>query len=242
MVHTAPDYSSKHKQVISFGDVNTNELAARLGSIDTFDRRGTVVWIDDFESGTKKWNYTTGGTGAAVSFSTDTARSGKQSLKLTTGDSIDDYAGIYKQFQRPFLKRIGAEISTTIHDDTKYIYIWLSSQFNGKNHQASIVLDENDSKIYYKGADSTYYVLDSDYGFINNIYTFYTLKLVVDFEVKEYVRFKIGGKEYDMSGISFPIYSGGSTWYLQYEISHTTNVNASRSIYLDDFILTQDEP
>ena len=46
MVHTLPDYSTKYRMTNVFGNIDHSELAARLGSPSTFDRRGNIIFMD----------------------------------------------------------------------------------------------------------------------------------------------------------------------------------------------------
>ena len=74
----------KRGQVYSLLDLG--ELAARLGSPVTFDRRGDVAWIDDFAGGVSNWDWPTNqGAGKAVLSCGYLSRDGKGSALLCGG-------------------------------------------------------------------------------------------------------------------------------------------------------------
>ena len=82
----------------NFGDpVSNAELAARLGSPDTFDRRGDVLWMDDFESGLK-WRTSLLGTGSLIDLTATMAASGGKCCRLVTGSANNDYAYLLRHF------------------------------------------------------------------------------------------------------------------------------------------------
>ena len=66
MAGETPDYGRLSAQATVFPVTDLGELAARLGSIVSHDRRGDVIWLDGFEDGLDKWQPTTSGSGAAV--------------------------------------------------------------------------------------------------------------------------------------------------------------------------------
>lgn len=242
MVHTLPDGTTKYRMVTVFGQIDTGELAARLNSIVTHDRRGNVVWMDDFEAPTLKWKTSTPNTGDEVALYITSTKTGSIAAKLTTGDQIDDVVSMYKYFQRPVMKRLGFEFSTTINANTKFVtgIIWV--QYGSKLYYGTIYLDVQNSKVWYADVGGTPVELDSDYGFVTDDKAWYTLKIVIDSELKEYVRVILNGKTYPMPGIKLHTNSGTALWFLAVQIDHVTATTANNAIYVDNVIITQDEP
>ena len=114
MVHTLPDYTTKYKTVRVFANLDHAELAARINNINTYDRRGNIMWWDDFEGSILLWDIGGSGTGRNAELSTAEPLVGSQCCKLTTGDAINNEGGIFRFFQLPTTTTLGAEISFRI--------------------------------------------------------------------------------------------------------------------------------
>ncbi len=89
MVHTLPDYTSKWKMLKLSANVDNAELAARINGINTFDRRGNVLYIEDFvcPNIVHPISYL-GGAGAAT-ISCAYRKTGEYSLKVVTDDAAN---------------------------------------------------------------------------------------------------------------------------------------------------------
>ncbi len=99
-------------------DISLSETASRLGSIDTFDRRGQVLWMDDFEGGISKWTLS-GDAGYTIAASTDYAESGLVSCKMVTNAVLNNYAQIARMMPIPSLSKIGCEFSFIANNNLK---------------------------------------------------------------------------------------------------------------------------
>jgi hypothetical protein len=83
-MRTIPDYGVSQSQLGS-PDIDSAELAARLGGVDSFRRSGRVVFIDDCQS-VAPW-LQDGSTGFNVAVDSTYSYQGNGSLKLTPGTS-----------------------------------------------------------------------------------------------------------------------------------------------------------
>ncbi|MFH1593720.1 MAG: hypothetical protein ABID09_03365, partial [Candidatus Omnitrophota bacterium] len=95
MAHTNPDYTSKGKLNTITASTDNAELAVRLGSVVTFDRRGNVIFIDDFEGATLFWTTGGAGVGNVEALTAAWGKSGSQSCELTAGAGAAGQARIY---------------------------------------------------------------------------------------------------------------------------------------------------
>ena len=116
MAHGQPDFGLYAVKKTVSGLADLGELAVRLGSIITFDRRGDIVWFDDFEGDVFKWERDPSGVDAAIIVSPEAARNGAFSAKLTTGNLADDHATILHHLPYPVTSRVGFEISFTVNN------------------------------------------------------------------------------------------------------------------------------
>ena len=242
MQHTAPDYSTKYKMATIFGQIDSGELAARLGSINTFDRRGNVVFMDAFEDGFLNWSKLVDGTGAAVNLSTFTAKTGSTSVKCRTGNSTGDYAGIRKFIPYPVLSPIGCELS---FQNTTAITYWelILGLYDGTHFtSARLYIDPINSRIRIFVPVTGYVdvITDIDLHIAANM--FHTIKIVGDFSTGKYVRAIVNNYSVDLSAHTLRSEDDPTGSHIMIEFQGYTNIDASRDYYIDSVIVTQNEP
>jgi len=105
--------------------INRAELAARLGSIVTFDRSGDVIWLEDFEDGIHRAEIDLSGLGATVEWSAERSLRGVYALKMTAGSDASRYAEVKGYLPFPALSRIGYEAATTTDANTEQIEAYI---------------------------------------------------------------------------------------------------------------------
>ncbi|GAI16225.1 unnamed protein product, partial [marine sediment metagenome] len=111
MTHGGPDWGTPGPLKTIYTLEDMAELVARLGSIVTFDRRGNIIWLDDFEGTLGKWGIETEGAGYSAQLSAEAARSGGFSAKLISPDDEEDRIGLKRWFPLPVESNIGFEFS-----------------------------------------------------------------------------------------------------------------------------------
>lgn len=242
MAHGQPDFGMYTEKKTTYGLADMGELAARLGSIVTFDRRGDVIWLDDFESDVFKWDITFSGLGWEVVQTPTYARNGAFSVKLTTGRTVDQYVRIQHYNAYPVKSNIGLELSMS-KDSWPGEFIIFFDLYDGVTHYiAGIRYDITNDDLYRYVDPLTWTLIDSAFRLYEDADCFNTLKLVVDFVDELYTRFIANNAVYDLS--TYPIYSVASPIraHLEIRIDVISDLAANRSAYVDDVILTQNEP
>ena len=221
--------------------IGAAELAARLGSIDTFERQGNLVWMDDFESSTVKWTTSGSGTGHAEARSVESAKNKTYSFKLTTGNAKGNYALMYKQTYLPKTSRIGCEFSFALGAS-----IWWIEQmidfYTGAEKLQSILKyfpQANGLMLYVPGDTPT---IATGLDLKESDLLYHTLKLVVDLYTKKFVRLFLDYVEYDLSVYDLVETMSSTTPRMVHNIFAYNNATGNHYVYIDDFILTQNEP
>lgn len=242
MPHGYPDYGvgAPIQTVYTLHDMG--ELAARLGSIVTFDRRGSIFWLDDFADGVHKWEFAEDVAPGDLIWSPDKARSGAFSAKLVTSPNAWQYAYMTHYFTIPVLNRVGFEFSF-IHPlflgflrIRIYLYDGTHYHFFGINCAPAFNYVE-----YWDKTDAWKYVT-KDFTFRQHDWVFHTIKLVVDLTTGKYVRLIINDTFFDLSKYEYYHVDSPIAPYAWMEIS-TAPVGANTlNTYIDDVILTQNEP
>lgn len=242
MSHGQPDFGAyAAKQTV--GSVADNaELAARLGSIVTFDRRGDVVWLDNFEENINLWDLTPVGIGSSIVLSDTMVKNGSRSGKLTTGNLIGNRAQIDSRQSYPVLSRIGFEISFTYTPDILqydfYLYLYSGTQrILGRISYT----DLDTTLLLYDNALMT--AVDTARPLYAATSMFHTLKVVIDPIAASYVRLILDNVEYDVTAYALLVAADPVTAaHLNAMFRVYTAVNANVSIYADGAIITQNEP
>jgi len=242
MVHTLPDYTTKYKLSQFFATIDQAELAARLGSIITRDRRGRVIWFDDFNDTISKWGVAATGEGGGVSADTANPYFTKSCAKLETGTGAGSYCSLNKYFFLPVDTRLGFEWIFSMKGPVKRIentnYIYKGT----KRYPYTLYLDTVNNVIKLSTAAGYVTIEDGDYTFLLNEYYYCHCKLVIDPVTNKYVRLIIADKEIDVSDYepSSNAYSSERAIYENFIVG--TNSTANAIAYVNGFIFTQDEP
>ena len=218
------------------------ELAARLGSVDIFDRRGEVVFLDNFDSPTLKWE--TGGTvtNLEVVRSIESALHGDYSVKLTTGDETLDTARIKKYHYLPVLKRIGMEYSFALGSGLAAVISSFGFYTKTTYYTPNVWYDVTYDKLSLE--DAIEGTVDIATGIVlrENDQTYHTWKVVVDLDTEKYVRILLNDEEHDVSDYSLPKTTGSYTPHMFLYIYAINKTAGNHYIYVDNAIFTQNEP
>lgn len=243
MTHGTPDWGHTRSATVYPLVNDLGEVAARLGSITTYDRRGNVIWFDDFSKGLAAWiGADAGGTGGSCVLSPDEPEWPPFSAKLTAGRSANGWARLVKYLAPPVAGRLGIEISVNFKTQFDYFQMFLQFWDGTTTQQGSIFISDTDSKIYYLDADNNRVELGAITSQILDIDYYNSLKLVVDFSTTEYVRFLLNRVSYDMSGIELYNWVGGASPQMWLYMIIWSRSGENDYCYVDAVIATQNEP
>lgn len=243
MTRGQPDFGAYAAKEVSATLADMGELAARLGSVVIYDRRGDVIDFDNFEETILRWSTTTAVTGDYCRLDSGNAKSGSQSVKLYTAKSAMAYITMSRGLSLRGSDRIGIEISFSNLSSVCEL-IGGAAYYDGTNvHYARWKIIPGTEKLYvYDNTTLDYVEIAGTGAIMAAAFTFYTIKMVFDISTGKYIRLLFSNNEYDVS--SYPLYSAADTtairllpWFaLLGSASDTGNV------WLDDFIITQNEP
>jgi len=240
MAKGQPDFGAYAPTETIVGLSDMGELAARLGSIVTFDRRGNVVFLEDFEIGTVRWS-TEGPVGALMGWSSNYARSGSFSYRIQTGATSGTNTYIVRKSGRPRLSTIGVEFSHTGGSNWWRLRLRVVL-FDGTNYiDAHVYYDNTDGKLYLYDSSGVYTVIGT---YQKPAYNgeFFTMKLVADFEAAKYKRLIANNQEIDLSAIAMYQHASTEAPALWTYIGLSPKLASAADVYIDDVIITQNEP
>ena len=242
MAHGTPDWGVTAGGVTVYQMNDLAEAVARLGSMVTFDRRGDIVWGDDFERSLNKWTTGATGTGASVALSTARARNGRYSVLLTGGSTGLGFAAIAHRQGFPVSSRMGVEFSFA-----------RTADFNRWDLPYSLYDGVNLAQftLRYRLATPTLSLLDgdgveqtiaADLTIRNATDQFNTVKLVVDVPNRRYQRVLFNNRAFDISAHSGQLSADATGPSLEVDIFLYPDAGQNDSMAVDDVILTQNEP
>lgn len=242
MVHSLAPWSTKHRMETVFGNIDNNELAVRLGSINTFDRRGDTVWMDDFEAAALRWSAFTSNGDGSIKLNTEYAKSRGQSCKMTAPSGDGETAYMYKYLPLPRQSKIGFECSFTRHADISEII--MEFQFlDGTNLKiGGIICSFENNKLYYYNSVNAPIEFHDSWIPLSSNYLFNTAKIVIDYATTKYMRAIVNDTQYDLSAYSYKSTGSELDPYLILNITVRNTKAGNPSIYVDDVIITQNEP
>jgi len=242
MGHTLPPWTSKYKLIKVFGNIDNNELAARLGSLSLFDRRGDTFWYDDFESANLIWQTFVYGASSAVALDNTYALSGAQCVKMTVGTSASSVAIIYRTLSYPSKSKLGLEMAFTNEDNIDYVVMGINLYDGAYKHAAEIRYVPSTSELKYQDSDGNFQTFATITGLKDDLAMFNIWKLVADFESEKYTRFILNDTTYDLSSYAYRKTANVTAKYLYIFIQLLSNTGSASSIRVDNAIVTQNEP
>jgi len=217
------------------------ELAVRLNSIVTHDRRGNVIWLDDFESGIDAWKVK-GTAGYSATWDAAHHKNGGFACKLVTAAINGANTQITAVLALPTLSKLGVEVAITHADNIKEI------QMDADIFTATATYY---IKVKWVAASQTWYYWNSVGGWTAitptqalhpDNYLFNHIKLVSDPAEQKYGRLLVNDKVYDLSDVAPQAVGALATIGIMPAVIISTNTDAAATAWVDNVIVTQNEP
>lgn len=242
MPHGQPDFGVYAVKETVSGLADLGELAARLGSIATFDRRGDVVWFDSFESDLSAWYELGTGTDHDAYVSAESARNGAFSCKLITGSGGYGTGMIVHLGGGLVLSKIGLEVSWTFKTALDELRLRFLYYDGARYYDYQIRFDRSSKELRYYDADGDPIAFATGISLTAHDQLYHTLKFVMDLPNRKYNRVILDNVSYDLS--AYPVKTDTSTVSPKYELTIATQViaDSNETSYIDDVIITQNEP
>ena len=242
MAGETPDYQRLNVQSTVFPMTDLGELAVRLGSIVTFDRRGDVVLVEDFEAGLGRWKLQLGGTGAVVDLSRTGPRSGQLSCRLVKASDGSKDAGIEHVFPLTALSPVGAEVSFAELGGAAELHLRIDYADGTRAWRFELVYREAQEDIQVLQADGTYETIATGLPVFAETHGHSTIKLVADLAQLGYVRALFNSITVDVSSFAPQDVAALALVQMAVGVRNEGALAASRTVYVDDVIVTQNEP
>ena len=242
MPRGAPDYSNVTTVAPLHRVTDLSELAARMESPVSFDRAGNVIFMDTFEYGLSGWDQFPTGLDGYIGISAVAHRTGSFSMILVPCKTPSRRIMARRRDVYPLPTKVGVEFSFTVTDATDYIVFEMSVYDTEDRHIAAVTYNHVNAQIIYADDEDRPVVLDTIDRLTVGYPTFHIIKFVVDMEADTYSRIILDRHAYE--GLDYAIYKDGVGGdphiYTNIDV-HATDDSLPEH-YMDDFILTQNEP
>lgn len=221
------------------------DLAVRLGSIVEYDRRGDVIYLDDFTTPKLRCLTSVDGTSSVV-LDNDYSVSGGQCVLLTTQAAANKWAIIEHHIAPLVTGKHGSKIAISLYsmlEDTCWLLIQIQIFDGTYGHSPAIRLNPYAYTLEYLDENSAYQVFETDFKAESPHQSdFHNMKLVYDLDTGKYVRFLFDVLSWDLSAYSYRKYS--DTRYPRHWVRHYLNPTSAYAftVRLDNFVYTINEP
>jgi len=242
MPHGGPDWGTEGPLATVYTLQDMAELAARLGSINTFDRRGNVIFMDDFESGLNKWEKGGIPVGWAVTWESLYARNGGFSAKIVTDDSDGAWAQIYRYEPYLILGKLGVEFSFNVAADITEVRLSVRLDTGTRTMWAEIKYNRIDGILWYADWEGNWQPTGLEPVLEVAKTLFHTMKLVADFKQEYYSWVIINNLSADLSAYPLSVVACPDKPRMTVYIRVYNFAGAATEMNVDDVILTQNEP
>ena len=223
-------------------DISQTEVAARLGSIDTFSRSGQVLWMDNFENGLMGW-VLLGSTGAIGCLSTDFPQSGQVSAKLIAPAGGGYYALIQKSDVYGSLCRMGAEANflMPVSDSGIGQFDLILDIYTGsKMYKAQLRYDNSANVIQYLNSANTLVTLATGVTLQYGVY--HRMKFVIDSSSMTYARLLLDNYIFNLPGTALYGSASGTNPQVVVQCQVTATNSTPVTAGMANAIFTLNEP
>jgi hypothetical protein len=242
MAHGTPDWGLTAGTVTTYQLSDLAELAARLGSIVTYDRRGEVLLLENFEDGLIRWASGLSGADAAVDLSSIHSRFGAFATRLVAGSDDECYAGISTLMAFPAVSALGLECSFSLEGEIEALLCEIEAGNGVEERRYRLQWDALNSRLQYQDVGWGLVTFASGVNLYADPLLFHTLKLVVRPDLGQYARLILNAGAFDLSGKGAPSFGPSTDVYLRAHIRLVGRAGYNDIVYVDDVILTHNEP
>lgn len=236
------DYGVYQAFELIAGLADIGEAAARLGSINVYDRRGWTMWMDSFEAPKLSWNVAYNPGGSAPVLDSTFALMGAQSCKLACSAAANSYCRISRGWSLLALGKAGAEFA--IQGDTGadgYLELIIDICDGVNESKATLRYNTTDGEIKIYTPSGWVTVATGIYMVVNSYY-FVPIKLVIDIDEDKYVRLRVAEQSIDLSNYALEVVGTTTNKIITISLDLRGEAAGITTAYIDNFIFTQVEP
>jgi len=221
--------------------IGNAELAARTGSLMTYDGRGQYQYGYDFSLGLTGWFTQALGTGALVALTPETFERGGYSVQLIAGSDGARQATCYRKIDVMQSDTFGYEAGISIAGTIEWLNIIANFHEGETLYTAGIKYDDFANELLCRTPGPAWTAFDTGIQLYHNASAFHMFKLVWNINTGKYIRCLVGNWSYDLSAYS--IHSEADLTRPSMDLSTTVQGRAANNdpINLDYVVVTNQE-
>jgi len=221
--------------------IGNAELAARTGSLMSYDGRGQYQYGYDFSGGLTSWITQALGTGAAVSLTPETYERGGYSVRLTGGSDGAKQATCYRRIDVMESKTFGFEVGVSIAASIDWLNIIATYRDGTTAHTAGVKYDDTNDLLRCRVPGPDWQTFATSYQMYHNASAYHVFKFVWDIDAGYYIRALIAGHLYDISAYQILTSADATAPYMDIAVTVQSRVANNDSVNLDYVVLTNQE-
>lgn len=232
------DSESQWGDVLKVGNA---DLAARLGSLQTWDWRGSTLFSTNFDKGNGFLIENPVGTGSLVAIDPTYWVTGGYSLKMLGGSDGSRTTYVAGTIGHPPSARIGFQVAYSIIGDPETITLEVKRWKSGKTYYARLRHNQDNYDLEYQNSGGAYVKLrDAFTPTEDNAFSYF--KVVCDMDMLTYTRALYSGYEDDLTAQS--LLQSGTGYYdaIVFTLTVVSRSGQNDGIYLDHILITANEP
>jgi len=242
MAHGYYDYGVSREVKTVHATPDMAEQAVRVGAVSSVDRRGNVVEYDDFEPSTFRWTVLSIPGGYEPTRSTDYANSGSFSVKMPLPPGANNGTFMNRCFGAQVTGKIGMEFKFTLESFVVYLDLSFEAATGVDSYLAYVRYNFNTRVMAYWDSTGAWQPLATNIQLLNLPAFFHPMKLVADSQTGYYVRLIFDGVEYDMTQYRMQRTVPELRRFIATQIAFYNLGAVEHTHYVDDVIITQNEP
>lgn len=242
MPHGGPDWGIAAPSSYVFPIVSWEDYFLRSGLTKTMDGNGDIIFFDSFEGGLSKWHQEAAGAIEHGRISAEHSRGGNWSAELRVGAAGGSWRYLRATIPVDAPNRFGAEFNFTLPDLICHPQFQLYYHDFTYYYPFSIRYDGPGRDLQYWDETGAWVDFATFTWERSPEYYFHPVKLVIDATKLEYVKFIARGTEYDLTGkkTTATAQTARRAIVPGYHWQNVTPI--AKSSFLDDVIITTNEP
>ena len=221
--------------------VGNAELAARIGSLMSYDGRGQYQYGYDFSNGLTSWHTQALGGLAEVKLTPETYERGGYSVSLVGGNSTPWQSTCWRMIDVMESKTFGLEVGVSIASSIDWVNI-LATYYDGVNyHTAGIKYDDTQNLLRCRITEPDWQTFATNYQMFHNASAYHAFKFVWNIDTGKYVRALIAGHYYDLSSYSILSDTSPTKPYMDFSVTVQSRDGYNDAVNWDYVIVTNQE-
>lgn len=242
MPHGQRDWSNIGADEVVHGLADMAELAARLGSVVTYNREGSVLFATDFSDAAAQLELSPYGTGAGMIISAEESVVGPYSLRVATSAVIDQVSTAALSVPIPDLAtRIGMMAAILWRNDEVGWQLEVGAYIDSYVATGTLRYRADLNRLDVRSTGGAFYLLDGGLVLYPHTAQWHRAKLVVDLASRSYVRAMVNHREYAVA-VPMQVQATTEPNRVDVRLQAFSRDGVARVVYFDDLVVTHGEP